>query len=96
MGITTCSATVVTSDPETFAIDSHKYVLQTGQMGLPENLNVIIYSGIQVDVIRTNTGGDTDAQILRMRVPASARRTVITRHWAHLVHHTTSEVTGYS
>ena len=37
-------------------------------MGLPENLNVSIYSGIQVNVIRTNTGGDTYVQILRLRM----------------------------
>ena len=69
MDITTCSATEATSDPETFAIGNHKYILQTGQMGLPGNLNVSIYSaGIQVDVIRTNTGGDTYVQILRLRM----------------------------
>jgi len=74
MDITTCSATEVTSDPETFAIGNHKYILQTGQMGLPENLNVSIYSGIQVDVIRTNTGGDTDVQILRLRMRQHGER----------------------
>jgi len=71
MDITTCSATEVTSDPETFAIGN---ILQTGQVGLPENLNVSIYSGIQVDVIRTNTGGDTDVQILRLRMRQHGER----------------------
>ena len=56
------------SDQETFAIGNHKYILQIGQMGLPKNPNMSIYSGIQVNVIRTNTSSDTDVQILCLRM----------------------------